>query len=150
MKYSFNDVTFMIPVRLDSIIRLENILAVVYQIKRLHGQILVYESSTYNNGILKRLLPKSGDIRYRFIQDYDPVFFRTNILNQMTEDTTTPFIAIWDADVIVSPKQLNDAIEALRNEKCDIAFPFNGNFMDTGNTLREMFVIKHNVDVLLR
>ena len=124
MKTDLKDVTFMIPVRIDSIIRLENLISVVqYLFRHFNCHIMVLEADAYNNGIIKRLLGQK--IEYHFVEDYDSTFYRTKYLNIMTEISTTPFLAIWDADIIISPTQITEAMDKLRNEKYDIVLPYD-------------------------
>jgi hypothetical protein len=139
MKTDLKDVTFMIPVRIDSIIRLENLISVVqYLFRHFDCRIMVLEADAYNNGIIKKLLgPK---IKYHFIEDYDSTFYRTKYLNIMTEMSTTPFLAIWDADIIISSSQIIEAIGKLRNEKYDIALPYDGKVLDVPISIRELFM----------
>lgn len=67
MKTDLKDVTFMIPVRIDSIIRLENLISVVqYLFRHFDCRIMVLEADAYNNGIIKKLLgPK---IKYHLLK----------------------------------------------------------------------------------
>ena len=92
MKTDLKDVTFMIPVRIDSIIRLENLISVVqYLFRHFDCRIMVLEADAYNNGIIKKLLgPK---IKYHFIEDYDSTFYRTKYLN--VSSTKYKCLKIW-------------------------------------------------------
>ncbi len=57
-RYNLEDITFLIPVRIDSIERLENILTNVSSLLKVsHTNIIVLEADNYNNRILERLLP---------------------------------------------------------------------------------------------
>ena len=57
-KTDLTDVTFLIPLRIDSIDRLENLLEVISFIdKHFDTNIHLLESSEFNNHILPRLLP---------------------------------------------------------------------------------------------
>jgi predicted glycosyltransferase involved in capsule biosynthesis len=150
MKYEINNLTFIIPIRIDSIIRVENILAVIRLIRSIGAYIIIYEADKYNNHILKRLIPKYNKLTYRFINDYDSIFFRTHYLNLMTKEVHTPFMAIWDADVIVAPQQIIQSVSALMNEEADISFPFNGLFLDTGSVIREHYITNHNIRYMIR
>lgn len=58
----------------------------------------------------------------------------------MTEMSTTPFLAIWDADIIISSSQIIEAIGKLRNEKYDIALPYDGKVLDVPISIRELFI----------
>lgn len=72
-KVDFKDLTFLIPVRLDSIIRLENLLASIDSINETFDtNVYVLESCSYKNKLLERILP--NNVKYVFIEDKDPIF----------------------------------------------------------------------------
>lgn len=147
MKTDLSDVTFMIPVRIDSIIRLENLISVVqYLYQHFYCRILVLEADNYNNGIIKKLL--GSKIEYHFIEDYDSVFYRTKYLNIMTKMSSTPFLAIWDADIIIPSAQITEAVGKLRDGKYDIALPYGGKVMDVSIPLRELLLKNCHIKVL--
>ncbi len=150
MKYSFDNLTFIIPVRIDSIIRLENILAVLRLICSLDSYVIVYEANKYKNNFLKKLLPKNDKLIYRYIPDNDSVFYRTHYLNMMTKEVRTRFVAIWDADLIVAPQQIQQSITSLSQENADMSFPYNGRFLDLGYTIRTHYIVNHNIKYLLK
>lgn len=66
-------------------------------------------------------------IRYRFIQDYETVFYRTRYLNILLKDARHVIVGIWDTDVLVPEKQLMDAINYIQ-KGCVLSFPYDGNF----------------------
>lgn len=147
MKIDFKDITFLIPIRVDSIIRIENLLATI-RFVRSHflTNIIVLEADKFNNGVLKRLLPK--DVEYLFVKDNDPIFYRTHFLNMMTKISKTEFIAIWDADVIVPKQQLLDSMEKLRSYSYDIALPYDGSFLEVTSCIRECYIETPNIRIL--
>ena len=115
MKYDMKDLTVLIPIRVESLVRLENVLAVIrYLRKYFETNIMVLEADKRNNGVLCSLLPQNVD--YIFVPDNDPVFYRTKYINQMAMKATTEFLAIWDADVVSLPSQvyLANTIFAIR------------------------------------
>lgn len=149
MRKNLNDVTFLIPIRLDSINRLENLLLCTnFLLKNFHCKIIVLEASDYNNGIIKRLLNKNID--YFFVEDKDQVFHRTKYLNQMTMRVTTTYVGIWDADVIIDSHQIINSIDLLRKDIYDVVYPYDGHFYDTSDILREHFCIYKNIKYLIR
>jgi hypothetical protein len=100
MKTNLTDVTFLFLIRLDSIQRLENILIVIEKLNNyFYTNINVCESASYNNGILKKML--NTKTNYLFVEDKDPVLHKTKYFNQMTQCVKTPFLAIWDADIVI-------------------------------------------------
>jgi hypothetical protein len=57
MKTDLLDLTFLIPIRLDSIVRLEYALATIdYLYKSFNTTIIVLEASKHNNKIIHRLV----------------------------------------------------------------------------------------------
>lgn len=149
MKTPLNDFTFLIPVRIDSAIRIENILAIISYLRRkFTTHILVLEASSYKSDILKRLLPK--DVEYYFVEDKDPVFYRTYYLNCMASKVKTPYLAIWDTDVIAPVEQMMAAADELRNGRADIAFPYDGSFLEVSEIIRALYIQSKRMSILTR
>lgn len=147
MKYNMGDLTVLIPVRVESLVRLENALAVVRYLKKYFvTHIIVLEADKSNNGILETLLPQ--DVHYIFVKDTDPVFYRTKYINQMASEVATDYLAVWDADVLFSPFQVQDAIQQLRLQKCDFCYPYDGDFWDTSKLIREEYLEHEEISLL--
>lgn len=147
MKTDLRDLTFLMPLKVDSIIRLENLLAVVRYIHR-HFQthIALLEVGAYDNRLLRKLL--NPEIRYMFIEDKDPVFHRTKYRNLMAKAVKTTFLAIWDVDVLVDKKQIICAMEKLRRDDADMAYPYDGRFYDTSEIIRKHYMKKPQMRIL--
>lgn len=138
----------MIPIRLDSIVRLENLLVSIDVLMRnCHTNIKVLHAAEYDNGLLPKLLGKK--VSYEFVEDWDNVFYRTRYLNKMALEASTPFLVIWDADVIIPFDQIVSAVEHLR-QGCDIVYPYDGLFFDTSEIIRSAFLKKRDVRLLKR
>lgn len=142
------DLSFLIPIRLDTIQRLENLLVVI-QFLRSHfdSPILVYEASSYSTGLVCSLIEKEA--AYTFDEDRDMIFHRTKYINKLVDLSSTPFIAVWDCDVIIPPNQLKEALKVLKEGRSSFIFPYEKEFLDTGIILREIFVKERNIDILL-
>lgn len=137
-KYNLTDVGILIPVRLDSIDRLENLLSVINFLYRYCDiNIYILHADKKHKSYLKDLLPEK--CHYTFIEDYDPVFFRTHYINELYKSSTEPIIAIWDADVVVSPQQIYYAAKNIRNKCCDVCFPYDGRFFNVDSILKDLF-----------
>lgn len=146
-KINLMDVDFIIPVRIDTVDRIENLRATVeYLANRFHTNIYVLEASKYNNHIVENVLPK--DVSYSFHEDWDPIFHRTKYLNVLAKKGIAKYVAIWDADIIISEQQIFDAVERLRNNTADVAFPYDGHFYDTTGIIRTVFLESHDFSVL--
>ncbi len=141
------DVDFVIPVRIDSIVRLENLLATIgYLTNHFQTNIFVLEAATTNNHILEKTLP-SG-VAYCFIEDFDPIFHRTKYINILKNKGFGQYLAIWDADVIIDYRQISNAINLLRKESADVAFPYDGHFYDTTEIIRSVYLGTADISVL--
>lgn len=148
MKHDLMDMTFLIPVRTDSMYRLENLLLTVHFLSRnFKTNIKILEADRYCNNLIKELLPQ---VEYTFIEDRDLVFHRTKYQNLLVQNVTTPYIAIWEAEIIIPPSQVLDAISQLRNDSTDVSFPYDGKALDTTFLLREYYAKAPSVDLLNR
>jgi hypothetical protein len=149
MKINLKDITFLMLVRLDSVQRLENIIAVTdHMCKYFETNIVVREASNYNNGILKRMLHRS--ITYEFVDDKDPVLYKTKHFNDMAKQIITPLIAIWDADVIVDKDAVMEGVGRLRKNECDVVYPYNGICLNVPEILRKLYLKKRDIRCLYR
>jgi len=139
MKVDLKDTTFIIPVRIDSVTRLENLdMCVDYLQKHFSTHIHILESSRYNNNYIRSLI-RGRNIRHSFCEDKDPVFYKTRYLNALSSKVDTPYVALWDADVIVPQSQVVDAVLKLRDGICDVAYPYDGEFLDTSDIVRSYY-----------
>ncbi|WP_353720125.1 galactosyltransferase-related protein [Dyadobacter sp. 676] len=146
-KTNLKDVTFIIPVRVDSLERLENLKCVTtYLLGYFDTNIIVMEADSENNGLLREILPT--EVEVIFEKDNNRTFHRTKYLNFLTLQTTTPYIAIWDADVVVYHHQLLSAVESLRAGAYDFIYPYDGRYMETGVTFRRIFLSNHDLKPL--
>lgn len=129
-------------------VRMENLLMCVdFLLRHFDTNITVLEASGYENKIVRKLLDKK--VKYLFMEDYDTVFYRTRYLNKMIQDADTPYIGIWDADVIVPESQIMDSVEKLR-KGCDMAYPYDGRFYDTTEIIREIFLKTGKIQTLIK
>ncbi len=146
-KIFLEDVTFVIPVRIDTLERLENLQATTnYILSHCDTNILIVESDKRDSGFLRKLLHPS--IQLFFEKDEMEIFHRTRYINAMVQITDTPYLAVWDADVIVQPIQLDIAAKSLRNAETDIIIPYTGRFFDTGISLRNEYLTAKDISVL--
>lgn len=142
-----SDLTILITVQVDSMERLENLLATCqFLTDHFQTNVWVEEYAPYCNGLLEELLDKN--IRYTFIADDDPIFYRTKYLNMMSRSVNTKYISVWDADVVFPIKQIIRAIELLRCAKADFVYPYDRQFLDTSPILRKLFLQERKVEIL--
>ncbi len=137
-KYNLKDVTFLIQVQLDSIDRLVNLKMVInFLQENFDTNIQILEAGHFNNGLIQQFIPRN--ISYRFIEDYDPVYYRTLYINKMVDNCKTPFLSVWETDIVVPPEQVIAAVEMLRNNSADFTSPYEKKALDTSFLIRQLF-----------
>jgi len=125
VKQNLTDVTFIIPLRIDTEERLENFEFIInYLNKFFDTNIMVQENDAS---------PKANHIsgtQYTFVEDTSVMFYKTKILNEMTRKVTTPIIVEYDCDVIFPPESYTISAELLRNDQFDFVYPYDGITLD--------------------
>ena len=123
MKINIPDVSIVIPLRVDSPERLTNVTTIVgYLTMYTNAPIHVLEA----DAIQKAMELNRFEIRYRHIKDETPVFHHTRYRNEMIKACTTPFIAVWDVDVIAPMNQIQSAVEKLRLKEAFVTWLYDG------------------------
>ncbi|WP_439487344.1 hypothetical protein [Algoriphagus sp.] len=146
-KINLQDFTFLIPMRIDTVNRLENTLVSIDYIRNnFNTQISVLEASGRNAGLLNRLLPEG--VNYVFIEDMDNIFHRTRYINQLVKSVDTEYIIVWDTDIIIPIEQLNKSVQMLRKREVDFVTPFKDKFLDTSEVLRDLYIQCREISVL--
>jgi hypothetical protein len=142
-----NELTFLIPTRIDSADRIENIISVVsFLFQNGFQNIRISEGSSFYNGILEKLFGQ--EIHYTFIEDYNPVFHRTRDINRMVTEATTPYVAVWDTDVVIAPEQVRQATKLLISGQADFVIPYEKQALDTTPIIRKLFMEDGNIKTL--
>lgn len=118
------NVTFCIPVRIDSVERLENLDIVLgFLLANFDTNIHIWEDGPTQ--ILNNVVAK-----YTFVENKDPIFYRTRILNNLVKDNPTNIVAIYDADVLLPVSRYVEAVQILRNNEADVVWPYAGVFVN--------------------
>lgn len=141
MKEDLWDLTFIMLVRQDSVQRIENTVAVTnYLKKHFSTHIHILEAAPFENGILRATLGRKSD--YRFVEDKDPILYKTRYYNEMAGNVKTPYLAIWDTDVIAGKRQIMTVMDKLRRGEADMGYPYSGVCLETPSIIRELFLRK--------
>lgn len=119
-KIDLTDVTFTIPVAYDHPDRKQNMdLGVCLLQRSFNTNIIVGEA-------LKRQFEYFKEWCAYLFFDHS-TFHRTAMLNDMARCSNTAIIANWDADMVMSPIQLWEAVERIR-KGADMVYPYDGRF----------------------
>ena len=125
-KIENRNVTFVIPVRIDSPERSENLDMVLRQLShRKQTTILILEADIKP---LYNLKKGYSNVKYLFVEDHDPVFHRTKYLNQLLREAETELVGIWDTDVILPDEQIDRALQDICEGKAVMSYPYDGRF----------------------
>ncbi|WGQ09194.1 hypothetical protein QG516_22020 [Pedobacter gandavensis] len=137
-KINLKDVSFLIPIKIDSPDRLKNIYASTsFLSKNFKTNIIVMEVDQTQK-IDPKDLPEA--VVYIFKKTDNPRLFRTQVNNEMIKMSNSKFIALYDADVIIPVKQMNKAVKILREGHHKIVSPYDGSFLNMDLLLKEMFL----------
>ncbi len=135
-RIDLTDVTFAIPVRLDSKDRENNLnLTVDYLNYHFKTNIIVCEESKISH--LKYVNNKCEYIHYSTDLNYT---HRTRTLNLIAKQSKTSIISIWDTDALVPVNQIVSSYRALSENRFDIIYPYNGIFVDLSQSLHQQLV----------
>ena len=140
------DVTFVIPVRIDSPDRSRNVDVLIdFLFQRFDSPILIMESDSQQRYFVKQDDPR---IRYFFNKDRRPVFHHTGCLNQLYPMVDTPIIAGWDTDALVASEQIIDTVEQVRSGKVVMGLAYDGHMFNTSAELVQLFWQTKDYNVL--
>lgn len=133
-------VTFVIPVRIDSSERRENLDVVLDQLsKRKRSQIILLEADSES----KYKVPGNyTNVTYRFVKDDNPIFYRTKYLNELLKEANTSIVGIWDTDVIVPNDQIDYSIANIQDGKAVMSIPYDGHCYYC--SMEDSFVFREN------
>jgi|694.fasta_scaffold22451_6 hypothetical protein len=113
--------TFIIPIKIDSDIRYNNIHnCIKFLLENTNGNIIITESD--NDQKLK--IQSSARLEYYFIKNNTNYFYRTKLLNQMLNCVLTPITVNYDADVFLLPETYKLAEREILENKVDLYYPF--------------------------
>ncbi|WP_316789498.1 galactosyltransferase-related protein [Pedobacter frigoris] len=136
-RIDLTDVSFLIPVRIDSKERLENVYIITqYLHTHFNTNIILMEGDDVSKIDLELI---SKRVRYVFIKDDHREFHRTKYNNKLIGLAKTPYIALYDADVVFPIPQIMESIALLRECNCDMVYPYDGGFVGVGLLMKVMF-----------
>lgn len=125
MKTNLNDVSFLIALKVDSEDRIQNLdLTISYLTHFFDTEIIICEQGP--KPILKN---RYDNCRYIF-HEIDEFFNRQKGVNIAARQSNKPFIAHYDADILLEPEQIVKTIEALRSKEVELVLPYDGYFYD--------------------
>ena len=120
------NLSFLIPVKLESEDRVRNLTTVLSFLSKFNSQILIKESDIipkFESFVLPNL--KNTDyIDYTFEKQNNNFFHKTKILNDLIDKSTTEVVANYDTDVILPVKSIRKAYEMIASYQSDAVYPY--------------------------
>jgi cellulose synthase/poly-beta-1,6-N-acetylglucosamine synthase-like glycosyltransferase len=145
-KTDLTDVTFLVPLRVDSEERKENIDTLIkFTFSHFETNFIILEADDD-----RKYFPETNVERftYSFIEDHNEVFHRTKWINGLIRMARTPFVAIFNADVIAFPDQIMEALEMLRSEKAVMSLPYDGRYYACDKITSSVFRANPKIEFL--
>lgn len=124
----FSDVTFIVPVKIESVDREFNFMRVIQHLCNTFQRtnIIIKEADIDMKvlHLLKRIEAKGNNIDYMYERCDNDVFHRTRYLNEMLVRVKTPVVVNYDIDVLLKKEAYLAAREKILNDGCDLVYPY--------------------------
>lgn len=139
--------TILILFRGDSIRRIYNLIAIVTYLQKFPSiRIYVREADYINHNLTRCILPDR--IVYEFVFDPDSILHKTHHFNEMLNKVDTPFVGIWDTDVLPYETSCQECFSILLNRQASIALPYNGVCLDSSEVIADLYLKNFQFDIL--
>lgn len=140
-----SDMTIIIPIRIDSGERRENLNTVVQlYLEQTKAQIIILEADS----IPHVHMDSTNRVRYYFYEDTNPIFHHTHYRNELIKLTNTNIIAVWDADIIVPLEQLHKSVIDIKKNNIIFSTPYDGICYNVPNNISDRFRTNLNMNEL--
>jgi hypothetical protein len=129
VRHNLNDVTFIIPLYIDSPVRLQNLqynlrhLTALFETRIFIGE----QKSSESPPIDLSFSDFAGQIEYFAFeaQSSENPFYHTKIVNQLLARVKTPFVCNLDCDFVSSVRQYLMSVQLLRWQTAEFVIPYN-------------------------
>lgn len=138
--------SIVMPVRIDTDERFENLRTVLAWIDQLGCPIIVLEADV--EARLADLYAQYQHVEWAFAKDVEPVFHRTKYINHLLHRVKTPLAAVWDADIILPLEQVIAAVRMTCEKQLTIAYPYFGTFSMMTEEESAVFRLKRDPSML--
>jgi len=130
MKHDLKQVTFIIPIRIESEDRLRNVItSVAFLLNNFDTNIIVKEvdkTSVFAERALPQLESFFGvaKVKHIFQESDEPLFHRQKVLNEMIMEADTEIVVNYDCDVILPLSSYLCAAQGILSGYYDVVYPY--------------------------
>ena len=125
-----SNVTFIIPLRIESGDRLRNIiLSTSFLLKTFDCKVIILENGEDSNFTrwalpqIRKIAP-TENLNYHFQRSMSNDFHRTRLLNEMIMMTTTDIVVNYDSDIILPISSYVEAKRLIDNKEAHLVYPY--------------------------
>ncbi|NDB30785.1 hypothetical protein EB151_14705 [archaeon] len=124
------NLTFLIPIRIETEDRLRNVISSVsYLLKNIPAKVLVKEVSNHPT-FQFRAIPEikkhidTSNLEYLYEESQEPLFCKSKVLNDLIVTSSTKVVANYDADCILPISSYHQAYNAINDDQVDLVYPY--------------------------
>jgi len=124
------DLTFLIPIRIESEDRLKNVISsVCYLLRHIPAKVIVKEVSSKPT-FKFRAVPEItkyvsvDNLTYLYEESHEELFCKSKVLNDLIVASDTKVVANYDADCILPISSYHQAYDAINNNQVDVVYPY--------------------------
>ncbi|WP_312338162.1 glycosyltransferase family 2 protein [Sphingobacterium sp.] len=144
-RVDLSDVSFLIPVRIDSPERLINLEIIInYITKQFKTNIIVLEADSISK--IPNAIIDHEHVLYKFVADNRIDLHRTKYNNEMIGLSSSPFVVLYDTDVIIESTQIEEAVSMLRTGEIKAVLPYDGGVISI-NSLKVKDAFRKKLDI---
>ena len=144
MKIDLSDkLTILIAAKADSEDRLTN-LGITLDYINFHFDVPIILSEQDTESKLKQIC-KEKNVHHIFYET-DEFFNRQRGVNMCAKQAQTPVIAHYDADILLKPQQIKEAVKAILDKSATLVYPYDGNFYDVPKVYHPQIIETKNLN----
>ena len=133
-----SDVTFIVPLRIESQDRMRNIItSMIYLLRNFKTNVIIKECDEENIfersalGIIRDAVGDAvDDLKYVFEKTSEYTFHRTKILNDMIMMTETPVVVNYDSDILLPKNSYINARDEIIKGSVNLVYPYGMGIQD--------------------
>lgn len=121
-----SDVTFILRLKCDSADRIFNLTAVLTWLQATFKTSVIL----VEQGPVPDHIAALTNVQHVKCSEDSSLVHMCAMSNEGLRHVRTPYTCVLDTDVLVYPQFMQQAIDKLRTDECDVCYPYNGKFLD--------------------